>query len=369
MSNEPVLTHGLYAVLGVAKEASSLEIKNAYKIKALLFHPDKASGGEKQFDEIRKAYMVLSNKKTRWLYDLCGDGIVPILNEDRYSVYIDCFLSRDAFGATVAMGLLVALNVCFYPHLAMARIYGYLPCWWITLAPVAAAWAMFLGVVLKLMGMLRKKGMFVADMRNIGVILIKSFFVLLFAATYLFSMDGYLGRLVPLGTCLAGEAFFFFAEVRKAALEAQSMYSGEELGLGGAAKLFFRRDLFMNFLLRVFLAGALLARGAPLWAKFAPALSYFPLNTLIGEVRLAVSVSASIFLYPYAFTLYIILAKQMFIFSVVCLVLIAIVSLSLIGGFIVRSTFPTPCIASPLPQLMIASNPQVGRAHRTDYSM
>ena len=46
-----------YEVLGVSKNASGREIKNAFWKKAMLFHPgkDKAADAEEEFNEINKA--------------------------------------------------------------------------------------------------------------------------------------------------------------------------------------------------------------------------------------------------------------------------------------------------------------------------
>ncbi|URE37059.1 DnaJ domain [Musa troglodytarum] len=74
-----------YSVLGLKKECSEAELRNAYKKLALVcaesrkWHPDKcsASGNEvrtkeakQQFQEIQKAYAVLSDSNKRFLYDV-----------------------------------------------------------------------------------------------------------------------------------------------------------------------------------------------------------------------------------------------------------------------------------------------------------
>ena len=65
----------LYEVLGVAKNATDQEIKNAYRKAALKSHPDKnkgEKGAEEKFKEINQAYEVLSDKSKRQQYDTFG---------------------------------------------------------------------------------------------------------------------------------------------------------------------------------------------------------------------------------------------------------------------------------------------------------
>ncbi|GMJ11201.1 DNA J protein A69 [Hibiscus trionum] len=60
-----------YTVLGVARNASSADIKRAYRLLARKFHPDvsKDSRASEVFMTIRHAYEVLSNEVTRIRYD------------------------------------------------------------------------------------------------------------------------------------------------------------------------------------------------------------------------------------------------------------------------------------------------------------
>lgn len=61
-----------YEILGVPRNASLAEIKAAYRIKALQFHPDKNPGdeqAERKFKECNQAYQILSKAGERAIYD------------------------------------------------------------------------------------------------------------------------------------------------------------------------------------------------------------------------------------------------------------------------------------------------------------
>jgi len=64
-----------YEVLGVSKSATSVEIKKAYRKKAVQYHPDKNPGdaeAEEKFKEAAEAYEVLSDEQKRARYDQYG---------------------------------------------------------------------------------------------------------------------------------------------------------------------------------------------------------------------------------------------------------------------------------------------------------
>lgn len=66
-----------YDLLGVTKTSSAQEIKNAYRKKALEWHPDRHQGAdkeeaEKKFKEINEAYQVLSDSNKKAAYDNYG---------------------------------------------------------------------------------------------------------------------------------------------------------------------------------------------------------------------------------------------------------------------------------------------------------
>ncbi|XAR49858.1 hypothetical protein NMG60_11004018 [Bertholletia excelsa] len=86
-----------YAVLGLKKECTAAELRNAYKKLALRWHPDRCSASgnstfveeaKKKFQAIQEAYSVLSDANKRFLYDVgiydCDDdenGMCDFLNE------------------------------------------------------------------------------------------------------------------------------------------------------------------------------------------------------------------------------------------------------------------------------------------------
>lgn len=73
MSNKP----NYYDILGVARDASPDEIKKAYRIASLRYHPDKNPSEEakQRFPEISNAYETLSDPQKRQMYDMELDGV------------------------------------------------------------------------------------------------------------------------------------------------------------------------------------------------------------------------------------------------------------------------------------------------------
>ncbi len=66
-----------YAILGVARDASADDIKQAFRKLARLYHPDVAKDkatAEERFKEINEANEVLSDPEKRKKYDLMGSG-------------------------------------------------------------------------------------------------------------------------------------------------------------------------------------------------------------------------------------------------------------------------------------------------------
>ena len=64
-----------YEVLGVARTATEIEIKSAYRRLALKYHPDRNPGdktAEEKFKECAEAYAILADAEKRGLYDRFG---------------------------------------------------------------------------------------------------------------------------------------------------------------------------------------------------------------------------------------------------------------------------------------------------------
>jgi curved DNA-binding protein len=69
------MSEDYYKILGVQKDASSEEIKKAYRKLAMKYHPDHTKGdkeAEEKFKKISEAYAVLSDKEKRKEYDTFG---------------------------------------------------------------------------------------------------------------------------------------------------------------------------------------------------------------------------------------------------------------------------------------------------------
>ena len=98
-----------YEVLGLKKDASSSEIKSAYRKLALTYHPDKNPGNkdaEERFKEAAEAYEVLRDDQKRGIYDqfghqgLEGSGFSGFSGfEDIFSSFGDIFEDFFGFGS------------------------------------------------------------------------------------------------------------------------------------------------------------------------------------------------------------------------------------------------------------------------------
>ncbi|MBQ7449992.1 DnaJ domain-containing protein [bacterium] len=72
MGSEDILNKDLYKILNIEKNATSREIKLAYRHLMRIYHPDvnEDADSKKKFNEIRKAYDILSDSKKKKLYDI-----------------------------------------------------------------------------------------------------------------------------------------------------------------------------------------------------------------------------------------------------------------------------------------------------------
>jgi DnaJ-class molecular chaperone len=66
---EDVMAKSYYAILGITSDASSSEIRSAYRRLAKAFHPDHYQGDPRNFREIQEAYGVLRDPYQRGRYE------------------------------------------------------------------------------------------------------------------------------------------------------------------------------------------------------------------------------------------------------------------------------------------------------------
>jgi molecular chaperone DnaJ len=97
-----------YEQLGVERDASTPELRKAYKRLALKFHPDRNNGSEEataRFKEVTEAYSVLSDDDKRGRYDRFGHAGVEGAGDfgtDIFSHFQDLF--SDFFGGMGGFG-------------------------------------------------------------------------------------------------------------------------------------------------------------------------------------------------------------------------------------------------------------------------
>jgi molecular chaperone DnaJ len=105
-----------YELLGVGRNATTDEIRAAYRKLALKYHPDRNPGdkeAEKKFKEISEAYDVLSDDERRRLYDqhghegLRGHAVRDFQTasfQDIFEAFSDIFGEESIFGDFFGMG-------------------------------------------------------------------------------------------------------------------------------------------------------------------------------------------------------------------------------------------------------------------------
>ena len=90
----------LYAVLGVAENASNADIRSAYKREALKWHPDKVKGdadpaeAEARFKAINHAFSTLSDPDRRADYDAGGVGDADVRRHEEMARVVDEMVQR-----------------------------------------------------------------------------------------------------------------------------------------------------------------------------------------------------------------------------------------------------------------------------------
>lgn len=77
-----------YTVLGVSANATEAQLKRAYRLSSLKYHPDKKTGSTLAFQRVREAFDTLSDPAKRRAYDL-GDDIKKPQHDSDSSEYSD----------------------------------------------------------------------------------------------------------------------------------------------------------------------------------------------------------------------------------------------------------------------------------------
>jgi len=82
-----------YSVLGVPKDASQIDIKQAYRKLAMKHHPDREGGNSAKLSEINAAYEVVGNPTKRAEYDkpqhfFTSDNFAQAFNENAYRHHV-----------------------------------------------------------------------------------------------------------------------------------------------------------------------------------------------------------------------------------------------------------------------------------------
>jgi hypothetical protein len=121
----------LYDRLAVSPAATAEELKRAYRRLALQYHPDKCPGHEEEFQEIGKAYSVLSIPSSRRIYDRYGDLGLTVLSTVKSPALVEFLLNtrrlKLMFGGLV---LVLFLAACF-PFMLAWKVSGRLDWPWV----------------------------------------------------------------------------------------------------------------------------------------------------------------------------------------------------------------------------------------------
>jgi len=93
-----------YKLLGIDKNASKEEIKQAFRKLAHQHHPDKG-GDEKKFKEINEAYSILSNDEKRQQYDQFGSDFSGFAGQQGGMSWDDIFRNYQSQGQNMEFDL------------------------------------------------------------------------------------------------------------------------------------------------------------------------------------------------------------------------------------------------------------------------
>ena len=95
-----------YEVLGVTKDATEKDLKNAFRSLARKYHPDRSTeeDAENKFKEIQEAYAILSDDEKRRMYDRFGHNSPsgsPFggFNSGSFNINLDEILGGDFFSS------------------------------------------------------------------------------------------------------------------------------------------------------------------------------------------------------------------------------------------------------------------------------
>lgn len=107
-----------YEILGVARNASTKDIKKAFRALSKKYHPDVYKGDEKKYTDITEAYEALSKEETRRKYDRFGkEGLKETPQHHHQGDIFDMFggggrhhQQEEAKGAELSIDLFVSLE-------------------------------------------------------------------------------------------------------------------------------------------------------------------------------------------------------------------------------------------------------------------
>eukprot|EP00930_Biecheleria_cincta_P047312 TRINITY_DN32775_c0_g1_i1.p1 TRINITY_DN32775_c0_g1~~TRINITY_DN32775_c0_g1_i1.p1 ORF type:complete len:114 (-),score=16.95 TRINITY_DN32775_c0_g1_i1:578-919(-) len=93
---------GFYALLGVSRRATMIDMQTAFRQKALQLHPDRG-GNKEAFQKLQEAYQTLSDSQQRARYDagLASQGVQPSTQQQTSQNRAGFHGQRRAQGSTL----------------------------------------------------------------------------------------------------------------------------------------------------------------------------------------------------------------------------------------------------------------------------